>query len=226
MELSGQNATEAEGKSSAQCLQHPGLQLATCEKPRPVSYFRKVLFMCVLDLCLIPWHIASKFINGSSYKTLHTCSSFCSLCYLHFYTPFLLLAFSIPRCWLHSPSSVFTDRSAISENDAVIKSGTKRDDKILDLFQKSPDFRVTEFLPMAGWHEAAFSCALAVGQGEGSQFCLWEAEWSTLACQGAREKVLWHGTNLQLQLQVAVTVLAVVSLERPGSCLAHGVYLP
>lgn len=53
MELSGQNATEAEGKSSAQCLQHPGLQLATCEKPRPVSYFRKVLFMCVLDLCLI-----------------------------------------------------------------------------------------------------------------------------------------------------------------------------
>lgn len=70
----------------------------------------------------------------------------------------LLLAFSIPRCWLHSPSSVFIDRSAISENDAVIKSGTKRDDKILDWLQRSsPDFRVTEFFLAGGWREAAFS---------------------------------------------------------------------
>lgn len=57
--------------------------------------------MYISDLCLIPCHVASKFINGSTYQVLHTCFSSCSLCCLLFSTPFLLFAFSIPWCWLH-----------------------------------------------------------------------------------------------------------------------------
>lgn len=76
-------------------------------------------------------------------------------------------------CFQHSlmltshPSSV----SAISENDGMIKSGPKRDDKILDLLQERPPaFSGTGFSLTC----SAFPHGPAVGQGGGSQLWLWE----------------------------------------------------
>lgn len=70
----------------------------------------KVLFTYTADLCLLPWCIPSKsmWINGSTFKILHTCTSFYSLHYLYLHTHFVLLACSVPQCCLHRPSSVLT----------------------------------------------------------------------------------------------------------------------
>jgi len=155
----------------------------------------KILRTYAVDLCFIPWCVPSKhiWINGSTVWILRICSSFYSLYCPHLYRRFLLLAFSVPQCCLHSLSAVLTDRSTVSENAAMVKSGVKRDDKILDLLQKKSDWLQSDwnFYPEAAWHEAAFSCLIAAEQGEGSQFFhLLKAE-----CQWTLVEVLCRATD-------------------------------